>query len=164
MAVPTILQSDIMVELILPFILVFTVIFAILQKTEILGKDKRQIDALVALAIGLITVAYANVTGIIVSLMPFLAVSAVVILVFLILWGFSFVGDDKFKVPNGVKIAFGILAALGTLIAVLYVTPAWGYVLNVIYGDESSALLSNVIVIVIIVGAVAAVIWKKKGS
>ncbi len=163
MVVPTILQSDIMVEMILPFILVFTVIFAILQKTEILGKDKRQIDALVALTIGLITVAYANATGIIVSLMPFLAVSAVVILIFLILWGFVFVKED-FKVPNGVRIAFGILAAVGTLIAVLYVTPAWGYILNVIYGDESSALLSNVIVIVIIVGAVAAVIWKKKST
>ena len=49
--------SPFFVEVILPFVLVFTLVFAVLQKTEILGKGKRQIDVLVALAIGLITIA-----------------------------------------------------------------------------------------------------------
>ena len=31
----------------LPFVLIFTVVFAILQKTQILGKGKKQIDAII---------------------------------------------------------------------------------------------------------------------
>ena len=36
-------------EMLLPFLLVFVVVFAILQKTKILGEEKAQIDAIVAL-------------------------------------------------------------------------------------------------------------------
>ena len=36
------------------FLLVFVVVFAILQKTKVLGDGKKQIDALVALAVALL--------------------------------------------------------------------------------------------------------------
>ena len=68
----TILQSPIFMEVLLPFILVFTVVFAVLQKTKVLGEAKSQVDALVALSVGLITVAFGYATGIIVNLIPFL--------------------------------------------------------------------------------------------
>ena len=61
----TILSSPIISEAVLPFILIFTVVFAILQKSSILGKDKKQIDAMVALVFGLITITFARAVGII---------------------------------------------------------------------------------------------------
>ena len=81
----TILSSDLFVNAVLPFLLVFVVIFAILQKSKILGDEKKQIDAIVALVIGLIVISFGYATGVIVSLIPFLAVSAIIILVFLLL-------------------------------------------------------------------------------
>ncbi len=43
-------------EVFLPFILIFAIIFGLLQKTEILGKDKKRINIMVALAIALIAI------------------------------------------------------------------------------------------------------------
>ena len=57
----TILSSQLFVEVILPFLLVFAVVFAILQKTKILGEGKKQIDAIVSLVIGLIVIAFSQI-------------------------------------------------------------------------------------------------------
>ena len=46
MAVPLLLSSFFL-EIIWPFVLVFTLIFAILQKTQLLGEGKKQIDAMI---------------------------------------------------------------------------------------------------------------------
>ncbi|MFT4303416.1 MAG: hypothetical protein ACMXYG_02550 [Candidatus Woesearchaeota archaeon] len=40
-------------EVLLPFILIFTIVFAILQKSEILGKGKKNYNSMVALVFGL---------------------------------------------------------------------------------------------------------------
>jgi len=71
-------------EIIPAFLLIFVLIFAILQKSKILGSDKKQIDALIALAIALIFITVPVTRGIVVNLMPWLAVGVTVILVFLI--------------------------------------------------------------------------------
>lgn len=41
-------------DMLLPFILVFTIVFAVLQKSEILGKDKKNFNVVIALVLGLI--------------------------------------------------------------------------------------------------------------
>lgn len=43
-------------DVLLPFILIFTIVFAIMQKTEILGKDKKNINVMIALVMGLAVV------------------------------------------------------------------------------------------------------------
>ena len=68
--------------MILPFLLVFVIIFAILQKSKILGAGKAQIDALVSLVIAIVLIVFPTPRDIIVNLVPWLAVGVVVILVF----------------------------------------------------------------------------------
>src|SRR3989344_5787366 len=85
--VETIFTNQLFVETVLPFVLVFTIVFAILQKTSILGKDKKQIDAIVALVIGLTFVAFPAPTEIVVKMIPVLGVALATIFVFLILLG-----------------------------------------------------------------------------
>ena len=41
-------------DFLLPFLLVFTIIFAILQRTEILGKDKKNFNVVIALVLALL--------------------------------------------------------------------------------------------------------------
>src|SRR3989338_6520443 len=91
----TFLSHPIFVETILPFLLVFTIVFAVLQKSKIFGDGKKQIDAIVSLVVGLLVISFGQATGIIVQLIPFLAVSLVVILVLMILLG-SFAEEGKF--------------------------------------------------------------------
>ena len=85
-----IIQNPWVTHFILPFLLVFTIIFAVLQKSEILGKGKKQIDAIVGLVIGLMFVGFPGPRDLVVNLMPFLAVGLVMILVLFLLWGFFY--------------------------------------------------------------------------
>jgi len=158
---PTILQSPFFLEIVLPFLLIFTIVYAVLQKSEVLGKDKRQIDAIVGLVIGLIVVSFGKATGIIVNLMPFLAVSLVVILVFMILFGS--VHSGPLVLENGVKVAFGIISAIAVVIAVLVVTGSWDYIKGLFGGGvTASSLATNIIFIALVIGAVVAVVLGSK--
>ena len=56
-------------DVVLPFLLVFTIVFAVLEKTLILGKEennkpKKNIDAMVAFSIALFVVAASNIVDV----------------------------------------------------------------------------------------------------
>jgi hypothetical protein len=155
--VETFLSHPIVLEAILPFLLVFAVVFAVLQKTEALGKDKKGVDAIVALVIGLIVIAFGKATGIIVNLIPFLAIGLIVIFVFLVLWGFVY-KPGEFNTPNGVKWAIGVVVAIFVVIIVLVVTGGWGSITDIIQSGEANAIIGWVIGIVVVIGAVLAII------
>lgn len=158
-----ILNNPLFMEIVLPFLLVFTVIFAILQRTKILGEGKARIDAITALVIALIVVAYGYSTHIITTLMPFLAVSAVIILIFMLLYGFIAAGKEgadfsKFKIPAG------IIIVIALTIAVLVATGYWSTFIGWFTGNNSNAIVTNVVFIGIIIAAIAIVLGKKSGE
>ena len=160
----TILSSPFFIEIILPFLLIFVIVFAILQKSKVLGDGKKQIDAIVALVIGLIVVAFGYATSIIVALIPFLAVSAVIILTFLILYSLVY-KEGEFQVHRGLKIAFGVVIGIAVIIAVLLATGAWEVILDTIfYGESGGAIFTNVLFLVIIGVAVAVVMYTPKND
>ena len=158
-----ILTNPLFMEIILPFLLVFTVIFAILQKTKILGEGRARIDAIISLVIALIVVAYGYATKIITTLMPFLAVSAIIILVFMLLYGFV-AADDKGVNFSRFKIPFGILIGIGLVVAVLVATGYWPIFIGWFSGKNSSALITNIVFIGIIIAAIFIVLGKKGGG
>jgi len=134
---------------ILPFLLVFVLVFAILQRSKILGEGKAQIDALVALAIGLILVGVPQPRDIIVSLMPWLAVALVVVLIFMLIVGF--VNSDKDKgiiLPDWVKKSAPWLALIFVIILVLVISNGWQPIWNWLSRDSIGG---NVLIIVIII-------------
>ena len=154
--VETILSSPFVKDLVLPFLLVFALVFAVLQKSEILGKGKRQVDAIVALVIGLLVVAVGSATDVITGLMPVLAVGLVVLLSFFLLWGFAF-KEGSFEVPNAIKWVIAALAALAVIVTVLYFTGSWDYLKELISGSGSS-IVGNIVFLVLVVLAVFVVI------
>lgn len=162
----TILSHPVFVETILPFLLVFTIVFAILQKSKILGDGKKQIDAIVALIVGLLVISFGQATGIIIQLIPFLAVSLVVILVLMILIG-SFTEEGKFfeKFPRGLRSILVVLVILALFIAVVYITGAWEWIIGLLFiTGGNSKIVANIIFVVFIIGAIAAVIYGSKGN
>lgn len=156
-----IIDHPIFTEVLLPFLLVFVLIFAILQKTKVLGDGKKQIDALVSLAIGLILIGFKTPREFIVNLMPWLAVGAAVILVFLILYGFVAGDLSGDKIPKWMKITFGILAGVFTLGVVIYVGGFWDNISRYFSGGDS-IWMELVLLIIIIVAILIAVLGDKK--
>jgi len=150
----------------LPFLLVFVVVFAILQKSKILGDGKAQIDAIVGVVIGLILIGVPGPRDIIVSLMPWMAVGVAVILVFLILYGFvagdlSNMGKDKER--TWVLPLFGGMVGIFVIGILLYVTGLWEIVSSWFSSGESSDIWMNVVMIALVIGAaLVAVLGGKK--
>jgi peptidoglycan/LPS O-acetylase OafA/YrhL len=143
-----ILDSPILTEMILPFLLVFVLIFAILQKSEILGKGKSQMDSLIALVVGLILIAFPAPRDIIVNLMPWLGVGAVALLVFFLLY--AFVGGKSAIGQKWQKIVFGILIGVFVLGVLAYVTGSWESISD--FFSSSDDIWSNILFVVIIAG------------
>lgn len=158
----TIFAADIFTKGILPFLLVFTLIFAILDKSKILGDGKRQINAIISLVVALLLVAFAYPTAIITKITVYAAVAAVVIFVFLLLYGFV-ASDNKegLKLHSGVKIAGGIIVLIGVVIAVAWATGALNYLSGVFSGSNSTTIWANVLLIAVIIGMVALVLSTK---
>ena len=151
-------------EMLLPFLLVFVVVFAILQKSKVLGEGKEQIDAIVALVVGLILIGVPQPRDIIVGIMPWMAVGIAVILVFLILYGF--VAGDLSNAPDWMKATFGIMAGLFTLAVVLYISGLGSVIMDWVSGPGGSDTWTSVLMIVLVLGAMAVAIFgnKKKGD
>lgn len=143
-------------QAVLAFLLVFTVIFAILQKSEILGKGKRQIDALVALAVGLIVISVGSAMNFIQQIIPFMVVALVIILVFMLLLGMLF-KEGTFDTPGWLKVVFGIIIFIAVVVAVLIFTGGWGYVAG--FFTSGGDIVSNVVLVVIIVIAIVIAYW-----
>lgn len=151
-------NSPIFTEGVLPFLLVFVLVFAILQKTKILGEGKTQIDALIALAIGLISIAVPTTRSFIVNMMPWLAFALVVLLVFLLVYGFVATASDPNKglsVPNWVKNTVLILGIVMVVVLAIYVTGFWPTVKGWFSGEDVLSSVLLIIVVAVVVGMVA---------
>ncbi|MEK6934609.1 MAG: hypothetical protein AABW46_01900, partial [Nanoarchaeota archaeon] len=74
-------------DIILPFILVFTLLFAIFEKTEILGKNKKNLSALASFAIAFFVVGATNIIPVLKEALPMISLILIVIISFLLLYG-----------------------------------------------------------------------------
>lgn len=162
MAAETIFSTP-LAEVALVFLLVFAVVFAVLQKSKVLGDGKKQVDMLVALAVGLIVISVGYATDVISNLIPFLAVSLIIIFVFMVLLGALYKEGD-FNLSDGVKIAFGIAILVAVIIAVLYFTHAWDYLYDRWVAGDSSSFVANTVIIVVVIAAIIAVVIGGKGK
>ena len=157
--VESIFAQPIFMDYILPFLLVFTLTFAVLDKTKLLGEGKRQINAIISLVIGLILIAFPYAQGVIVKLIPFLAVALVILFVFMLMYGFAMGKKEGDVLDKGVKIALGIIVGLAVIVAVLWATGAWDKVYDTLVGGSSSSQIwMNILLIAIIGGAMAIVL------
>lgn len=97
-------------DVILPFLLVFSIVFAILEKTRILGEEKikdvsmpkRSLNATVAFVMGMLVVATNKIVTAINTALPNVVFLAVIIISFLMLVGIFF-KEGEFDFANKEK-------------------------------------------------------------
>lgn len=89
-------------SVILPFLLIFAIVFGILEKTRIFGTEKykgeevprRNLNSIVAFCIAFFVVAATNVVHVLQVSLPMVALVLVVLIVFLLLFGSLMNADD----------------------------------------------------------------------
>ncbi len=153
----TLLSSPFVRDIILPFLLVFVLIFAILEKLKILGEEKKQVNAIIAFVIALIFVSFSKSVGITIDLISVVAVIAVVLLLFMMLYGFAS-GEKEFSLNKNVKTILWILISIAVVIALLVITGYWSVIYNAI--ASGNTIVTNIIFIIVIIAAVAVVMWQ----
>lgn len=153
------LQSPALTNFVYPFLLIFFIIFAILEKTKILGEGKTQINALVAFVIGFIFVSAVFPKEMVNNLILFLTIAIIIMFVVLMLWGFV-AGEEGLKLsgaPKGLKWAIGIFIVIAVAIAVLWAAGVniSELINRIFHASWSSKFWTNFIFVVLIAAALA---------
>lgn len=164
----TILQSSLLTDFLYPFLLIFFICFAILEKSSIFGDGKKQLNALVSLVVGLIFVGAVFPKIIVANMVLFMTVGLVVIFVALMLWGFVS-GGNITPGPKMLKF-YGVLLGIAVAIAVIWATGIGGSFLQglesvfrfLFDSSWSSPFWSNFLFVALIIVAVVVVV-KAKG-
>lgn len=153
-----ILQNEIMVDFVYPFLLIFFIVFAVLEKTKLFGDDKKQLNALIGFVIGLIFVGAVSPKLFVGELILFLTVAIVVVFVVMVLWGFA-TGSDKQFEGNALKIIIGIVVVIAVIVALFLITGVWDTVIDTLFKSNwSEDVWVNIVFIVVIALALAAVL------
>ncbi len=162
------LESYGIFEIVLPFLLVFTLIFAVLQRIKLFGDGKKSINIVVALIMGILTIV-PHVTGrypanydpvvIINALLPGASVLAVVIILVLFLWG-MFGGEwAGGSVPT--------IAIIGVMVVMGYIfgtTVGWWEEPAQVFGGWWTSGLTTIIIMILIFGLIVWAITSDKKS
>ena len=164
MVAETILQHDILTKFVYPFLLIFFIVFAVLEKTKILGDDRKQLNALISFVIGLIFISAVFPKIVVGNLILFLTIALVIMFVVLLLWGFV-AGDIKegFTPGTGLKTFLMIVIGIAVVIAVFWAFGVGaGFFAFLFESSWSNTFWTNFLFIVVIAIALALVLWKSK--
>ncbi len=156
----TFLQNWIFSKFLLPFLLIFFIVFAILEKTKLFGDSKKQLNALISFVIGLIFVGAIYPKIVVENMILFLTVAIVLVFVILLIWGFIF-GDEKgFKAPDWMKWVLGIIAGISFIVAIIFATGINSQIGTFL--STQSQIWTNVTFIVVIAIALALILLTKE--
>ena len=157
-------SSWVFTQFILPFLLIWVIVFAILQKTKLLGENK-QVDSIVAIVIAFIFVAALQPKEIVSNLILFLTVALVVVFVGLLLWGFVSGKEMKENIlgPTWAKWVFGIVVVVAVIIALLWASGIQNNVVDFFFRQSwSQTFWVNAIFVIVIAAALALVLRNQK--
>ena len=159
----TILQSWIVTQFILPFALIFFILFGILEKTKIFGDDKKQLHAFISLVVGLVFVGAVFPKLVVENLTLFLTIAIVVVFIALLLWGFI-VGKTP-EVPGKIQGVVAGAVIVAVAIALLLALGVEGSFFDFLFRSSwSSDFWTNAAFIAVIIVALVVVVGAGKKS
>ncbi len=146
------------VDVILPFLLVFTIVYAILYKTQILGEPKKPFNKIIALVVALAAIfpqftgVGPNIVPIINAALPQVSLIAIAIVMFLILIGVWGVNVDIAGKPFGGWVVVLSMIAIAFIFANsagwLPMMPGW---VTAWISDETMSLLIIILIFGVII-------------
>jgi|TARA_Y100000034_G_C6849713_1_gene385349 hypothetical protein len=133
-------------DYVLPFLIIFALVFGILTKTKIF-KENKGINAIIALAVGLMALQFGFVSVFFSELFPRLGIGLAFILSVLILVGLFF--DTEGQAMNYVLLAAGVIILIIVLASTAEAS-SWWYSLSFFSGNLGEIFLIIGIVVVMV--------------
>lgn len=140
-----------------PFLLIFAIVFGILQNLKIFGSDEKKtkgINAVISISLAFLALLNDYVSTFFATIFPRFGIAIAIFLVAIILLGFFFRPDDKGNWPGSVK-WIGWVLALGVIIW------AWNNWSNNFLGGFGFGYFDSTMVwsIVLLAGIVGLIAW-----
>lgn len=143
-------------DVVIPFILLFTVVFAVLQRTKLFGSDKKNINIVVAFVMATLTVV-PHITGnypgqydpvlIINALLPSVSVLMIAIILLLILVG-MFAGEWGAAKASGVVFVIALIF-IGYIFGT---TVGWWSSPSEVFGGWWGSTLTTLVIVILVIG------------
>lgn len=146
-------------DYLLPFLLIFAVVFAILDKTKFLGEHKG-INTVIALTIGLLALQGGFVQRFFKPLFPRFAMGLAVLLVLGILI-FLFINTNETRYFNW---GFAAIAAIAGIIALSNAFEDYGYWSMSYWGNNAGWIIGGILIVGVIIAIGASGGGKKEGK
>lgn len=146
-------------DVVLPFLLVFTIVFAILEKTKVFGTDKiegkeytkKNINAMVSFVMAFFVIASSKLVAIITEVTANVVLLLLLSVLFLLLVGSFFKEGTGVFLEGGWRIFFMIIMFVGIALIFLnalgWLDKAWGFIGK---GQGGNAVGSIVLIVIII--------------
>lgn len=119
------LQETGVYEYFLPFLLIFAIIFAILEKIQLFGEGKTNINVVIAVVVGLLLIVQQGIVAIINNFLPRVSLIMVVILMGLLV--ISMLAGKKFTGLTGGVFSVAVILVIIALIIALISPTTFGF-------------------------------------
>ena len=161
-------------DVVLPFLLIFTLVFALLEKTRVLGTEdvdgkpfpKRNLNSMMAFVIALFFVASAEMVHIVTEVSTLTVLFLLGSVLFLLLIGsFHEQTDSGFFIKEGALRTFFIIIMLVSLILIFMHAVGWlGTLMNFLRDNWQSNLVATVVFLLLIFGAIWFIVGDNSGK
>lgn len=159
-------EQPLFANIILPFLLIFVIVYAVLEKTKILSKENKAINVIVAFVIGIVFIGVPAAAGVTIKFLPIVAVIVVLIFGLMLMFGIAGIskGGESFEFHTGLKITLGILVGIAFVITILWATGTLQYIIAVKEQWWASQLWQTLIFIGLLVGVIIVLLIKEKNK
>jgi hypothetical protein len=140
-------------DYLLPFILIFSLVFGILRTSKVLG-DQKGIHVVIAVVVGLLVLRGGNVQRFFPTIFPNLAIGLTVLLIVMLLVGLFIVDEGQ----NFRKYIYWGFMAIGVIIAIIVVSNAfeeYGYGSYSFYSGNAGWIIGAVLLVGLIIAVAA---------
>ncbi|HDP73955.1 MAG TPA: hypothetical protein ENN46_03320 [Candidatus Woesearchaeota archaeon] len=166
-------------DVILPFLFVFTLMFAIFEKTRMLGIEKvngvdvprKNLNAMVSFCIALLVVASTKIVTIINQMLASIVLFIVLIFIYLVTLGVLFHPSEKqkeFNVPAAVKYSFMAVGAVVIIVIFFHAAGMGGFgeVVGNFFMDYvlTGTVLTTIILLAVLIVAMVLIVKEPKSK
>ena len=165
-------------DVLLPFLLVFTLVFAILEKSKVYGMEKAKVDgklidiprknlnAMTAFIVAFLVVASSQLVAIINETLAHTVLVLVLVMCFMLLAGAFHSGDKEFSLDQykGWKSVFMVIVFIAIILIFLNATGMLQLGYYYVLANWNSTVVSSIGLIVVIIAAMALITADKTKS
>jgi len=139
---------------VLPFLLIFAVVFGILSKTSVLGSNKG-VQATISLAIGLLALQFDYVSNFFATITPYFGIAIMILLCGVILVGLIYKNDAEHRWLE--KVFFGLGALIFIVLVIVSISDS-----DIMGGYRFSQYWPAITAAIILLLLVSLIIWGDK--